>query len=84
MLFVIRFEDLFYETWTQGEDSMCRNDDGTLDYSPFKKEYSGGAGGSEIKAILLFRACKVKFSTRSRFLSSTIKLTDDVIPGDVP
>lgn len=58
-----RFDDIFYETWTQGKDEVKTNPDGTLSFSVFENP-SLRADGSvvPITDILLRRACNVSIT----------------------
>ena len=58
-----RYDDIFYETWTQGKDVVRNNPDGSLDYSVFENPILRLDGSSfQVCSKLLFRACKVFFS----------------------
>ncbi|XP_076823221.1 archaemetzincin-2-like isoform X1 [Clavelina lepadiformis] len=55
-----RYDDIFYETWTQGKDVVRNNSDGSLDYSVFGNPILRLDGSSfQVCSKLLFRACKV-------------------------
>ncbi|XP_078481242.1 archaemetzincin-2-like [Ciona intestinalis] len=55
-----RYDDIFYETWTQGKDEMRRLPCGGLDYSVFEKPPKRVDGSTiPVTDILLLRACRV-------------------------